>query len=357
MLINIIKLVYRQISRRFIYQRNVTGIFWGAEYVVDKNTLITITIQRNITRGGISYDLRGYTDSVAFDQSNEDWRVEYFCENEGVISSKMNNNWSTEYYSYLNAKLDYYEDSASDTFNVASYWKPGMGSLRCNLPEIINIYTPELPAVSILDVTKFFSGEFYGSTTTEIGNSNKESVDYIYTYQDAAYLWFPRGSQETVVPFIGYLNESGLPTIHYSYQGAITCDDDKPLIFSGNIDFVHGVCAALLSVAPGSRVGNIDRYIGFDKQIVVDGVAYAVLDKDSPTTIDHQPAEYIYPCADTGTSFLRNLFFWIDGSLDGYETKKSNWGRIMLHQAEGFQTEAEITVLISQLLSKFQCTL
>ncbi len=328
--------------------------FWGADLIIDKISNITTTIQNHIHRGGYHLDFRGMTQSVNLDQELQGWEVEYFCENEGIISTKVNDKWRTSYYAYLNSKLDWFIDLNIGCFCPSSFWSPGMGGFHSFLPLEVNCINSIYPSVSIHDNIRIQEGSNIAHSITEIGNPSADFVDYIYVYQDAAYLWFPRGNQESVVPFLGYLNSNGLLTIYYAHQGTLICDENMPLIFSGNVDFAHGVCTALFSVTPASRVGNIDRYIGFEKQIVVDGIAYAVLDKDNPTTLDHQPAEYIDSCADTSTSFLRSIFFWIDGSLNSYETKKHDWGRLMMHKTEGFKSESEVTGLISNMLNKYK---
>lgn len=330
--------------------------FWSCRYFIDPISHISATIQSNSFRGGYHVDFRGLTTNVSASRIDIGWEVEFFCENEGVISTRANADWRATYYTYLNTKVDSYTSPENTVLNLSTFWTPGMGELYSNLPEVVKskIKRRSVPDVSILEKLSLHLGERYCISDLLIGNPSSECVEFIYVYQDAAYLWFPRASQETVIPFVGYLDASGLLTIHYEYQGALVCDENKPLILSGNADFTHGVCAALLSVAPASRVGNIDRYIGFEEQVVVDNVAYSVLDIDKPLTIDHQPAEYIYSCADIDTSFLRNIFFWVDGLLDGYEVKEHTWGRLMIHQEQGFQSEAALATLIGEHLVKLK---
>lgn len=339
------------VGNSFVHIRHGLTPFWGTNYYIDQVTGIVLTEQCYIFRGGHGLDFRALTQTV--DLNNQEisgWECEFFCEPESVLSALDNGEWKSIYASYLNTKKDVFYDSSKLIYST--YWSPGMGMVP--LPSVFSTNgVQELP-ISWNEITTFVSGNRIVANETIIGLPVQNETTFVYVYQDAAYLWFPRHTQVDVIPFTGSVVNSGSIFEIYGYHAVEKKHDDNIAIFAGNVDLDNGVLTAIVTNHPGASVGNIGWYLGFHKQEMINGFSYSIFDSTThPLKPESIPEAGVLQGVDISSNDLRNIFMAFSGNLSSGESISFRWARIMIHHKSGFLNKNEASLFLRAALRQY----
>jgi hypothetical protein len=234
--------------------------FRGGDHFIDPSTLIVLTKQRGPRSNGYHVDLRGLEPD--HDESGFAWRSEFFCEPDSILIGYNDHIYEKSYLNYLNWIDDAHQTPKRAWISLKHF--AGNGSLRGLIPESA-LQTHSSPRFDITEDHRLRLGNPFVETSVALTNRHDETLSAIYIYQDAAFLWFPRGDQKTIVPLNVELRlDTPYPGVSASseYRSMILPHD--AMAFSGFFDPEHSVLSGLVAVDPGLMIGTIRGYLSID---------------------------------------------------------------------------------------------
>jgi len=312
--------------------------FTDAHHYIDESSGIVMTKQNEIQNNGYHVDLRAFHEDYV-------WRGEFFCQPDTVIvatTAEGRRSW------YLTG-LVWTDDAwyTPDQVQISAAHYPRFGDLGDLTPEAKGS-TAAMP-FAVVETHNHFRGDHHVTTTVEITNKSASPAQAIYIYQDAAYLWFPRGTQKGIEP-VNITVAGGEVTSSIGTYEAHEVGHNEAL-FSGYVDRKNGVISGVFTDRPGARIGAIGRYLGI-RQTDGDGSGnkFHVL-SDDISSIDDIPGDN-FPPTDR-KRLLKNRFVAIDfGVLAPGDTVHGRFERIMFYEAAGDLTDDTIATLVSDEMKR-----
>jgi len=224
--------------------------FTGADYYVDPVSEIVLTAQKEERRNGYDLDVRGFSPTY-------NWTSEFFCEPDTVVIAYNNSTYMKAYLDYLVWIDDVY--LSDDQVMISLLHLKEFGNLGPLINPVALKSVDDLP-IDIEETHNHFLGSNLIDTNVTICNRGDSNLNIIYVYQDAAYLWYPRGNQSGVTP-VFYSSVSGVNNNEIgNYTAYSLKSNDKA--FAGYADKEHDVISGIISASPDTKVGIIPEYIG-----------------------------------------------------------------------------------------------
>ncbi|MGC8771621.1 MAG: hypothetical protein ACP5Q5_10260 [Brevinematia bacterium] len=199
------------------------------------------------------------------------WEGEFFCSPDTMVYVYNSNINELAYLKHLSWSSDKFLSYDRKKAGLAFYyWNSGVYST--NIHDIDSV-TPISTNVK-LNIEEFnylFNGFYVSPVKVSIQSLYTQNVDVVYIYQDAAYMWFPRGNQEGVeIIFFPIDNSENVSNIS---QFRLNSSND--FYFAGTYDPSNNIIAGLYSDWKsysaaitryiGNNVSNIDQITNFLK--------------------------------------------------------------------------------------------
>lgn len=316
--------------------------FTDAHHYIDESSRIVMTKQNEIQSNGYHVDLRAFHEDYV-------WRGEFFCQPDTVIVSPS----AAGQRSWYLTGLVWTDDAwfTPDQVQISAAHYPRFGDLGDLTPEGKGNTAP-MP-FAVVETHNHFRGTHHVSTTVEITNQSATPAQAIYIYQDAAYLWFPRGTQKGTEPVNITLVDGEVASSIGTYRAREVGSNEA--LFSGYVDRKNGVISGVFTDLPGARIGTIGRYLGI-RQTDGDGSGnkFHVLSGDV-SSMEDVPGDN-FPPSDHERS-LKNRFVAIDfGVLAAGDTVRGKFERIMFYEPAGNLTDDTIVTLISDEMKRIVST-
>jgi len=310
------------LHQEFLYYNTFAySQFTDADYYIDPISKIVVTRQKEGWRNGYSFDLRGK-------ESDDTWRSEFFCEPDTMVFVYNNNSYQRSYLPYLLWIDDVYLTNNIVVVGLVHMYN--FGNISSLLPSGTMNNFNNIP----LDIEEIHSHELgmnYVKTEILIRNRGSETFNVVYVYQDAAYLWFPRGNQSGIEPvFYRYSNNASQFDIG-NYRSAQLEPGDS--VFSGYVDRDHGIITGIFSNQGWSKVGLINDYIGLESNGISNpsnGESYQIVNNMTFYYDNIPTSNIIY--GDQNANILKNRYVAFNiNDLHPGESRSVYFYRIMYH--------------------------
>jgi hypothetical protein len=263
-------------EQRGIFFHTSSRPWRGADYFIDPVTRIVLTKQRAPRRNGYGVDLRGLEPD--HQETGFGWRSEFFCEPDSILIEYNNSVYAKSYLSYLNWIDDVHHTPHEAWISLKHL--TGNGSLAAIVPEKV-LATHDPTRFDIQEDHHLYGGSFFVASTVTLTNRHSEPLSAIYVYQDAAYLWFPRGNQKGIEP-INVRVRSDRPAAEVrtveGYQ--VVRLGPEEIAFGGYFDPEHGVLAGVVAVDPGTALGTIRGYISLEAGVRTEHGTFPLVMRD-----------------------------------------------------------------------------
>lgn len=186
------------------------------------------------------------------------WEGEFFCSPDSIVYVWNSNFSKSAYLMHLFWLQDKYISYDRKKAGIAFYYS----NFEVYSKEIkdIGILTPDSEPLN-LEIKEFnylISGFYVSPVFVSIKNLYSEPVNIIYLYQDAAYMWFPRGTQKDVqLIFFPVDNSTDFTNVTF-----FSSNCSERYFFAGTFDPEHNIIAGLYSDFSYSYSAVLTTYIG-----------------------------------------------------------------------------------------------
>jgi hypothetical protein len=315
-----------------------------ADYYVDEPSGIVLTKRKMDRLNGYSVDIRAWHDAIG----EQPWQGEFFCEPDSLVVTHAASGRSADWY--LN-NLVWIDDAShnKDRVQLRAAHYPSFGHSGA-VNGLAFEDRPGLP-LALEEIIELRSGQNTVVSSFTMHNASDEPQEAFFIYQDAAYLWFPRGNQETILPLTIRLDIQGRTRVTVKRHKAAALKDGESM-FAGHVDLRHGIVAGVVGRGPDVRVGAISGYVGVGSAPTRNGDAAHVADAAGLKFQDLPDGRYDAAYHDTD---LKNRFVALDfGTLHPDQWRTRAYGRIMFQKIGGFRNVEEVVALIvSEMLNGY----
>lgn len=328
---------HAQESQGIQYYLSSPEVSVDADYYVDERSGIVLTKRKMDRLNGYSVDIRAWHDAIG----EKPWQGEFFCEPDSLVVTQAASDRASDWY--LNNLV--WIDDASYNGNLvqlrAAYY-PSMGNGGA-IQGVDLSSKPGMP-LALEEIIEHRSGENTVVSSFTMHNASDEPQKAFFIYQDAAYLWFPRGNQRTIIPLTIKLDAHGESEIFVKRHKVFAVEADEA-VFAGHIDFEHGIVAGVVGRGPDVRIGTTKGYVGVGRKKMHSSDFTHHFSTAAGLRFNDLPGES-YEAAYDDTD-LKNRFVALDfGELHPGQQRTRSYGRIMFQQTGGFRDVAEVVDLI-----------